>query len=469
MDATAFSATDEIQELDDWPNEPVLIAGVDRFDPEAVIVGGRDEDVFPVDFVEELARRASAAVEALQLLDPTIMTKEAIEAWAVANEQIRQQVNHTGVKIAGHLDTANPFRTDGFLTAKAYLKHRLKLSGVEAYRRVQTARMHGKFPVWQAASSAGQVGVAQTELMAQVAANPRIDSETMYAGAWELFNDAQHLPYAEFEANARKWEQLADPESAADRAERNRTNRDADVTRQKNGSWRVSASLDDISGAQFAHTFGHYVEAEWEADWAEARERVGDQATMLDLRRTQSQRRADALLAMANAAATCPPWSKRPLPTINYLIDDETYDATLAGERIDPMRYRDMVCRTEHGHEMLPADVVRMSLVAHVRRVVYDSQKVVIDLGRRQRLFKGASREAVMLLATCCAWVGCDAHADWCDADHSIAWKAHGATVPRNGGPLCRRHNLLKELGFRVSRDEHGHWHTFHPDGHEIV
>jgi hypothetical protein len=171
---------------------------------------------------------------------------------------------------------------------------------------------------------------------------------------------------------------------------------------------------------------------------------------------------------MARAAAACPPWSQRPLPLVNYLIDDATYDATLAGDPIDPLRYREMVCRSQSGHELNPADVVTLSLVGHIRRVVYDAKGVVIDLGRRQRLFTGASRDAVMLLATSCAWAGCDAKAEWCQADHSIGWKAHGCTVPRNGGPLCKRHNLFKEQGYRVSRDDEGDWHTYHPDGTEI-
>ena len=251
--------------------------------------------------------------------------------------------------------------------------------------------------------------------------------------------------------------------------ERNRQNRDADIKRRKNGSWVLTGSFDDVGGVEFSEIFGHYLQAEFDADWAEARERVGDTATMLDLRRTQSQRRADALLAMARAAAACPPWSQRPLPLVNYLIDDATYDATLAGERIDPLRYREVVCRSQSGHELNPADVVALSLVGHIRRVVYDAKSVIIDMGRKQRLFKGASREAVMLLATGCAWAGCDQKAEWCQADHSISWKAHGCTVPRNGGPLCKRHNLFKEQGYRVSRDDHGDWHTYHPDGTEIL
>src|SRR6056297_3558099 len=92
----------------------------------------------------------------------------------------------------------------------------------------------------------------------------------------------------------------------------------------------------------------------------------------------------------------------------------------------------------------------------------------VIDLGRRSRLFRGSARDAVMILATVCAWLGCNRPVHWCDADHSTGWKAHGATVPRNGIPLCRAHNLLKELGFHVHRDTHGNWHITDPDGNPI-
>jgi hypothetical protein len=55
------------------------------------------------------------------------------------------------------------------------------------------------------------------------------------------------------------------------------------------------------------------------------------------------------------------------------------------------------------------------------------------------------------------------------------AWLKHrlqltgAATVPWNGDPLCRRHNILKERGFQVRRDESGHWHTYDPNGVEVA
>ena len=52
---------------------------------------------------------------------------------------------------------------------------------------------------------------------------------------------------------------------------------------------------------------------------------------------------------------------------------------------------------------------------------------------------------------------------------HSVGWAAHGATVPRNGEPLCRGHNLLKERGCGVRRDADGVWHFTHPDGTAFI
>ena len=74
----------------------------------------------------------------------------------------------------------------------------------------------------------------------------------------------------------------------------------------------------------------------------------------------------------------------------------------------------------------------------------------------------------MILLATQCIWLGCDRPVEWCDADHSVAWAAHGATVPRNGIPMCHGHNLLKERGFRVHRDNQDNWHFITPDGRHL-
>ena len=74
-----------------------------------------------------------------------------------------------------------------------------------------------------------------------------------------------------------------------------------------------------------------------------------------------------------------------------------------------------------------------------------------------------------MLFAVVCNWIGCDMKAEWCEADHTVGWKGGGNTDSHNGGPLCHCHNVMKEQGYRIWRDPDGDWHTFDPEGDEIL
>jgi hypothetical protein len=344
-----------------------------------------------------------------------------------------------------------------------------RLSGPEAHRRVQTARLHTALPAWGDAEAEGDVGVAQSELMARVVANPRLPAVIVERDAPALLDDAIALPYADFERHVRTWEALADPDGDRTRNDRQHANRDVRLRPRPEGGWTIAGDLAELAGCEFMEIFSWFCQAEWQADWADARNRLGEAADTADLSRTEPQRRADALLAMARAAASTPPDAQPPRPTTNVLIDAESFEAHLRGETPDPATYRSVVVRTQTGRRLHPDDAVNAALIGHIRRVVYDSSGTVIDLGRRSRLFRGSSRDAVMLLFTSCVWIGCDRPVAWCDADHSLGWKAHGATVPRNGGPLCGGHNHLKERGFRVFRDDDGDWRTIGPDGIELT
>jgi hypothetical protein len=44
-----------------------------------------------------------------------------------------------------------------------------------------------------------------------------------------------------------------------------------------------------------------------------------------------------------------------------------------------------------------------------------------------------------------------------------------GPTSLENSGLLCERHPTQAHHGFRVERDTTGRWHTYRPDGTEIL
>ena len=463
MSSSAIHDTDTAQ----------IRAGVERLDAVRLrLVASLDDQsaTRPAGIhAESMYRLAASAVAGLGDVDLDALDAVELRAWLEGVEELRRMVESAAVAAAGRVDRSNPFRDEGFFSAKTAVKHMCRLSGPEAHRRVQTARLHAAVPAWARAEDDGRVGVAQSELMARVVANPRLASDVVERDSSALLDDAIGLPYDAFERNVRTWEALADPDGDRARNERLHAERDVRLRPRPEGGWTFTGNLAELAGCEFMEVFSWFCEAEWHADWAEARERLGDTATTTSLRRTEAQRRADALLAMARAAASAPPDARPPRPTANILIDHESFEAHLRGETPDPARYRSVVVRTQTGRRLHPDDAINAALIGHIRRVVYDRSGTVIDLGRRSRLFRGTSREAVMLLLTTCVWIGCDRPVAWCDADHSLGWKAHGATVPRNGGGLCMGHNHLKERGFSVHRDDDGVWHVIDPNGVEIT
>ncbi len=422
------------------------------------------------EIMETLLRRAALAVDELADIDVDLLDADETDTLVVAIESLRRSAEAAAVSVAGHVERTQPFRAAGFFSTAAYLKHRVQLSGPEAHQRVQMARQRPVLDRWMAGLAAGCIGTAQFRLMARIASNQRIDADRLESGSKELWCDALDCSYREFERRALMWELLADPVGALTRAERAVERRAVSVSPLPSGGWSIQGRLDDIGGAEFNEIFAHFVEVEWRNDWREATERLtgtGTPITTKDLRRTEDQRRCDALLAMARSAAANGSGATAE-PTVDFLIDDETARSIILDEPIDPDRYRDVVSRTASGVPVHPRSIVNTAMWSHVRRVVTDAAGVVIDLGRRSRLFTGAAREAVMLLEDECAWIGCDQPTAWCDADHSRSWKGQGPTAPNNGGPLCRRHNLFKEQGYGVIRSPDGTWHTFDPDGQEI-
>ncbi|WCO67488.1 hypothetical protein PO878_01985 [Iamia majanohamensis] len=167
----------------------------------------------------------------------------------------------------------------------------------------------------------------------------------------------------------------------------------------------------------------------------------------------------------------------------NIVIDHHTFERMLARltgvdpllrGAFDPFPTGSYRCSTLDGRPVEATIAVAQALVGHVRRVVVGADGVVVDMGRRRRLFTGAAALAVKLQQTTCYWPGCHTPVTACQCDHLRPWSIRadgsggGCTCPGNGGPGCGRHNHDKERGYRVRRDPTGAIHVYRPDGTEI-
>ena len=225
--------------------------------------------------------------------------------------------------------------------------------------------------------------------------------------------------------------------------------------------------------------FARYLDAEWRTDWEWTTDRYGPEACRSLMPRTDAQRRADAMTRIFADAAARDPGAVAPEPLVSIHLDHTTFtelmvEAELFPERtLDPLeRYRSVVtdrrCETDHGDTVEPRAALQLALEGHVRFVIHDDAGVPIRWGRQRRLFPKAARDAVLSQSWRCTHPGCRVRARRSHADHTLDFARGGLTDPANGNPRCPRHNLLKNRGYTVHRDRHGHWHTYRPDGTEI-
>ncbi len=103
-----------------------------------------------------------------------------------------------------------------------------------------------------------------------------------------LVAQATELGYRSFCRALAYWSQLADPEGSERSAERQHADRGLHLSQSFAGSWMLNGCFDPINGAVIANV-GERIETElFQADWAEAKERVGDAVCAGDLARSQA-------------------------------------------------------------------------------------------------------------------------------------------------------------------------------------
>lgn len=394
-------------------------------------------------------------------------------------EAVRRRLDSMGLELLRAIDQRGLHLADGHHSAKTMLRHVAALSPAEATTRARCADALDDLPELAARYAAGAVPTCSVRRVARAHANPRVRA-ALSAIDTELAGAAASWPVKQFEARLTDWVRLADADGTCDTNQRHHERRDARLVQQFDLSWEVSGGCGAYQGAELHDIFKAFIDAEWRTDWDKARVEHGDDATVADLARTDAQRRFDALFEIFQRAAGHPPAGAGVSITTDVVIDVATFERSLvalAGGEAAPADLLDPAyrCGTIDGAPLEPVEATAMALVGHVRRVVVDAAGVVVDLGRRSRLFSGSARLAAILGDDGCYWPGCHVPATACQVDHVDPWHDPGrggdnggSTSPANAGPLCGHHNRIKAQGYRAWRDADGTWIVHRPDGVQI-
>ena len=243
----------------------------------------------------------------------------------------------------------------------------------------------------------------------------------------ELVDEARTLRFDVFRRRVQYFLQLADEDEADAEAASVHARRSLHASRTFEDAVRVDGWMDPVGGSIWLQELQRLEQLEFDADWREARDRLGDAATAADLRRTPAQRRHDAQVEMAKRSAAVPADAKRGRYLLTVLVGYETMHGR--------------ICELADGTVLSPGQLLPLLSNADVERAVFGPDSRVIDLGRRARLFVGGTRRAVQLSELECGEETCDVRYERCEVDHVQRWEHGGRTDRANGRLRCPQHH----------------------------
>lgn len=433
--------------------------------------------------------RARSEIEMLTALDD-----RALEQRLRQLEAAQRRLEGQRALALAEFERRGHGRGDGFRSIAAWCRGVLGWSRRECRARGQMTRVVDAFPEIADELLDATLPVANAEALARAWANRRVrDRFPEFLG--EFLNKGSRLEYDDFEGLVDHFVTLADVDGAHRERGTAHEHRTAHFT-EFAGTGTLLAQWGDLDTEINRSVYERFVRAEWEHDWAWTVQQYGDEATPARMPRTDAQRRADAVSTiMRRAGATQPVADQDPADgaaapggrskgpagiklTTNVHIDWQNWRDLMAWAGLFPERVRDPFeaadtlvgqwrCCSDDGTVLDPVAVLQASLEGYVRFIVLGDDGVPIRWGRERRLFEGAAREAVMVLADRCTQPGCRVPSSRSEADHLQPWSEGGRTDPDNGGPKCATHNRFRNRGYRSARDRFG-WHTYRPHGTEI-
>jgi hypothetical protein len=366
----------------------------------------------------------SAAIDRLVAVDPAEL---ADPETTLALQREAARLAALATRSVAALDESQTWKDDGALSASHWLRFSARLPIDKAKRQVWLGAALAELPVVNTAWLAGEINDCH---VAAIARAQLINPEAMARDEETIVDWARYESFNGFLRGLNYWRYENDPDFGDAAAERMRERRQLRCRRRINGMLTGGFDLPGIGGEIWLNELLRIEQELFEADWAEARARVGEHASADDLCRSTAQRRADAMVEMAIRSSTAPADGQRPAPLFSVFIGWETFHG--------------MLCRLQRGDAVEPGALVPWLDSAWVERVVFDGPSRVIDVGVQRRIFSGATRRAVELRDQECFHPLCDVPAADAQIDHIRPWSDGGETTQDNGRVACGTHNRAR-------------------------
>ncbi len=260
--------------------------------------------------LSELLDRAAAVLADLHEADLDGAADETLSDAVLSMQRLRGAVDAAEARVLARWDAQKVWQPSGAKTAAAWLAWKQQVPIGVARQRIRHARAMRTHPAIEKAWAAGDID--RSHVTTLLGARTTRTREAFDNGGHEhLLGIALTFGFVPFKAACDRWSMIVDPDGAEQGADADRAARDVHLSQSFGGMWFGKMTFDPISGEIVNGTLREIERELFEADWAEAKVRLGHEPTILDLARTPGQRRADAMVEMATRAATRSPSASR--------------------------------------------------------------------------------------------------------------------------------------------------------------
>lgn len=363
------------------------------------------------------------ALDRLNATDLDELSSMDVELAIFQLERCKAKVAAVESKLHRRFESDLRWATVGALKPQGYLATKLRVPSKSLNRQCSVARRMADLPVVEAALAAGEISPLHRDRI--LAIDNRRVHDALVVDQAMITDWARSKRWKDFEHALAEWLEEHDQDGPEPQdSEHNR----GDWSRTFQGRWRIDADVDPVGGAIWAREADRLEKLEFESDWTEAKERLGRDPRKHELRRTDKQRRAAAMIAMARRSATGPETGRRGSILVSVFTGLDWFRRM--GELDD-------------GTVLRPGQ-----LVPWLDDVAFET--FVFDTGLRnitvsdQRNYKRALRRFVLGLHRECFHEFCDEPASRSQVDHRIPYSKGGPTSGANGQPGCAGHNRVK-------------------------
>jgi Domain of unknown function (DUF222) len=371
-----------------------------------------------------------------------------VEAAAERVQALKSQLAALEAGVVGAYDASMHWSIAGHHGAAEALRHRCRMRGGDATSAVVVARKLRTMAATAEALADATITGSHARRLCRSAIRPEFAEAEAF-----LLRKATVLSFTDWERAVTYWEQVVDEARQGDDPEPpdpREVARSLHLSKTINDMGRLDGWLDPVGFSDLKEALRRIEREFFKADWALAKETYGDNTSIDSLWRTPAQRRADALVEMAHRSVTAPKDGKRPRPLTIVHVDHETFERTIAalfGETPPEPAGTRRLCELDDGTVISPTQMIEQAILGDVRRLVHGSPGVILDYGRKVRLFEGVLREAICARDRWCGHEGCEIPARECEIDHVEEWHDGGPTSHHNGRAKCSFHHRRHKHG----------------------